>query len=133
MTPQPHSLPEEDYLNVKLLVAGVRAAGRAPRRVQLAFQILLVNESGESVRLKGRKWMIRDSSGEMSVIEAENVFNMQPLLKPGEVYSYAGNHVLSAPATHIELRFFGLNRSALPFISPPFVFPKASLGMPSSC
>lgn len=132
MTAKPHSLPEEDYLSVRLLVAGVRSAGRAPRRVQLAFQMLLVNESSESVRLKGRKWMIRDASGETSVIEAENVFNMQPLLKPGEVYSYAGNHVLTAPATHMELRFFGLNSAALPFISPPFAFPKASLRLPGS-
>lgn len=132
MTSQPHSLPEEDYLNIKLLIAGIRSAGRAPRRVQLAFQILFVNESEESVRLKGRKWMIRDAAGETSVIEAENVFNMQPLLKPGEVFSYAGNHVLSAPATHMELRFFGLNSAALPFISPPFVFPKASLNLPNS-
>lgn len=132
MTPASHTLPEEDYLNVKLLVAGVRSAGRAPRRVELAFQLLLVNESEESVRLKGRKWIIRDAAGETSVIEAENVFNMQPLLKPGEVFGFAGNHVLSARATYVELRFFGLNRGALPFISPPFVFPKASLGMPSS-
>lgn len=130
MIPKPHSLPEEDYLNVKLLVAGVRTAGRAPRRIQLAFQILIANESRESVRLKGRKWMIRDASGEVSVVEAENVFNMQPLLKPGEVFSYAGNHVLTAPATHMELRFFGLNRAAMPFISPPFAFPKAALALP---
>lgn len=130
MIPKPHSLHEEDYLNVKLLVAGVRTAGRAPRRIQLAFQILIANESRESVRLKGRKWMIRDASGEVSVVEAENVFNMQPLLKPGEVFSYAGNHVLTAPATHIELRFFGLNQAAMPFISPPFSFPKAALVLP---
>ncbi len=132
MITKPHSLPEEDYLNVKLLVAGVRASGRVPRRIQLAFQILVGNESKESVRLKGRKWMIRDASGEVSVIEAENVFNMQPLLKPGEVYCYAGNHVFSAPPTHMELRFFGLNRSAMPFISPAFSFPKAALRLPDS-
>ncbi len=124
------SLPEEDYIDIRLLTAGGRCLHDGKHCIQFAFQILLENVSDGSVRLKGRKWVITGTDGQTTILEGENVFNIQPLLKPGEVFSYTGYHMLPSQPRRIELRYFGLNSSALPFITPSFSFPRRAFTIP---
>lgn len=125
------SLPEEDLIDIRLLTAGGRYLQDGQHHLQFAFQILLKNVSEGSVRIKGRKWFITGIDGQTTILEGENVFNIQPLLKPGEVFSYTGFHLLPSHPRRIELRYFGLNSSARPFITPPFSFPHRAFNVPN--
>ncbi|MCD7799577.1 MAG: ApaG domain [Akkermansiaceae bacterium] len=123
----PHILPEESYVCMRLLTAGCRRKGK---HVHLAFRILLNNISQNTVRLKGRKWRIREANGAIFSIEGEDVFNVQPLLRPGEVFFYTGIRRFTSPPVGMELRYFGLNHLSAPFMTPAFVFPKEAISVP---
>lgn len=126
------ALPEEDCIDIRLLTAGGRRLHDGKHLMQFAFQILLENISDSSIRLKGRKWIITGSKDQTTILDGENVFNIQPLLKPREVFSYTGYHLLEDQPRCIELRYFGLNGSAMPFITPSFSFPRRAFTIPGN-
>lgn len=117
-------IPTEDYLDIQLTMAGIRLPDTSGGSYQIAFRILLSNSSELSVRLLGRKWILRDNNGQTRLIEADGIFNQHPLLQPGDVFAYTGRHTFTEPPTHMEVMFFGLNQAGFPFISPSFIFPK---------
>ena len=119
-----HPIPTEDYLDIRLTMTGVRLPEKPGNDYQIAFRLLLANTSERSVRLLGRKWILRDQTGRTRLIEADGIFNQHPLLQPGDVFSYTGRHAFTELPTHMEIMFFGLNQAGLPFISPSFIFPK---------
>lgn len=53
-----------------------------------AYRITIVNESGETVRLKRRHWYIVDSDNSRREVEGEGVVGEQPYLGQGETYRY---------------------------------------------
>ncbi len=125
------SLPERDCLSMGISLAAMRVTrGRTPS-YRVLFRLNLMNSGGESVRLVGRKWVLRDAAGETRIIEAAEVFNQQPVLKPGEVFSYSGCQEFSPAAPRgMELRIFGTDQANRPFITPPLVFPARCFRMP---
>jgi ApaG protein len=52
------------------------------------YKITITNEGSEIVQLLRRHWVIIDSNSTRSVVEGEGVIGEQPVLKPGEDYSY---------------------------------------------
>lgn len=61
-----------------------------------AYRITIVNESGETVRLKRRHWHIIDSDSTHREVEGEGVVGEQPYLAPGETYRYVSGCNLSS-------------------------------------
>ncbi|MCB0429843.1 MAG: Co2+/Mg2+ efflux protein ApaG [Flavobacteriales bacterium] len=53
-----------------------------------SYRITIVNESRETVQLMRRYWEILDSNGDYREVEGEGVVGNQPILKPGESYTY---------------------------------------------
>ena len=53
-----------------------------------AYRITLENLNPFAVQLLRRKWYIFDSIGEYRQVEGEGVVGQQPVLTPGESYSY---------------------------------------------
>jgi ApaG protein len=53
-----------------------------------AYRITIENASDHSVQLKRRHWFINDSNGTKSEVEGEGVVGNQPVLTPGETYTY---------------------------------------------
>ena len=53
-----------------------------------AYQITVENLSDYSIQLMRRQWFIFDSSGSRREVEGEGVIGVQPLIEPGESYSY---------------------------------------------
>ncbi len=119
------SLPERDHLDMGISFSALRVSrGRVPT-YRVMFRLRMMNAGNESVRLVGRKWMLRDAAGNTRIIEAAEVFNQQPVLRPGDVFSYSGYQEFSPAAPKaMELRFFGTDQSNRPFITPPLVFPR---------
>ncbi len=130
MNTNPRVLTVRDYLDMGIAVAGLRTM-RFPRpRYRVVFRLNMRNNSSGSIRLIGRKWVLRDHSGNTRIVEAENVFNRQPILTPGAVFSYGGCQEFDSPPAGLEVSFFGTDAKNSPFITPPLVFPRRSFRLP---
>ncbi len=53
-----------------------------------AYHIKIINEGSETVQLISRHWIITDFHGKQEEVKGEGVIGEQPLLEPGESYSY---------------------------------------------
>ncbi len=125
------SLPERDCLDMGICLSAVNVQRRPRPTYRVMFRLRLLNMGQESVRLVGRKWLLRDAAGDTRIIEAAQVFNQQPVLKPGDVFSYSGCQDFSPAApTAMEVRFFGTDQSNRPFMTPPLVFPRKCFALP---
>lgn len=85
------------------------------------YFITIANESTERVRVLGRKWVVREDDGEMTVVEAEGVVGQSPVLDPGEDFAYNSYHVTAGNA-EVSGSFFGETSTGVKvrMIIPPF-------------
>ncbi len=71
------------------------------------YFITVVNDSTERVRILGRKWVVREQDGEVSVVEGQGVVGQTPILEPGGDFSYNSYHITGQSAT-VSGSFFGI-------------------------
>lgn len=123
---RPRTLPVRDFLEMGVVQAVVQIS-RSPRpEYRVLFRLRLLNASGSSVRLVGRKWTLRDRAGNTRIIEAAQVFNQQPVLTPGAVFACDGMQTFETAPAGMEVRFFGLDQRGIPFITPSLIFPRST-------
>ena len=85
-----------------------------------AYSIEIVNKSEEVVRLRSRHWRITDANGRTEEVRGAGVVGKQPVLKPGEKFSYTSGCPLSTPrgswsaATRCRTRRASSSRSRSP-------------------
>lgn len=53
-----------------------------------AYRISVENLSDYTIQLMRRKWFIFDSNGTIREVEGEGVVGQQPIIEPGDSYSY---------------------------------------------
>ncbi|MFK7929360.1 MAG: Co2+/Mg2+ efflux protein ApaG [Myxococcota bacterium] len=53
-----------------------------------SYRVHIKNESSRAVQLLNRHWVITDSAGERQEVRGPGVVGEQPILAPGEVFSY---------------------------------------------
>lgn len=70
------------------------------------YFISIRNQSGERVTIRGRKWIVREDDGEVTVVEGDGVVGQTPVIAPGEDFSYNSYHVVARNAV-VEGAFFG--------------------------
>jgi ApaG protein len=70
------------------------------------YFISIKNESDEKVTIRGRKWIVREDDGEVTVVEGDGVVGQSPVIGPGENFSYNSYHVTRGDGT-AEGAFFG--------------------------
>lgn len=63
-----------------------------------AYFITIHNKSDKTFTVKGRKWVVREENGEVTVLEGEGVVGEFPCLLPGEQFSYNSYHVTAGSA-----------------------------------
>jgi ApaG protein len=63
-----------------------------------AYRVTIENQGRETVQLLSRHWMITNARGEFTEIKGPGVIGKQPLLKPGESYSYTSGAPLNTPS-----------------------------------
>lgn len=63
-----------------------------------AYQIEIRNLGGEEVRLRTRHWRITDATGRTQEVRGAGVVGEQPLLKPGQAFTYTSGCPLSTPS-----------------------------------
>lgn len=74
------------------------------------YRIRIVNLGAETVTLLGRKWVVRENSGEVIVVEGDGVVGETPTLRQGETFSYHSFHVVKCSAT-VQGSYFGVMES----------------------
>lgn len=96
------------FVNIDEVVymPGIDAPGDKPH--PFVYFITIRNDSPVSVTLKGRKWVVREMGGEVTVVEGEGIVGQMPVLEPGENFSYNSYHVVAADAT-VQGAFFGVS------------------------
>jgi ApaG protein len=64
------------------------------RRYTFAYRIQILNESNVAVQLLSRRWIITDSNGKVKEITGAGVVGEQPMIHPGEIYTYESSAML---------------------------------------
>jgi ApaG protein len=77
------------------------------------YTIRIVNDSDEIITLRGRKWVVREDSGEVIVVEGEGVVGEMPIFASGGEFSYNSYHVVAHSAT-AQGAYFGETDSGEP-------------------
>ncbi|MFK7911242.1 MAG: ApaG domain [Akkermansiaceae bacterium] len=70
------------------------------------YFITIDNASVEQIRITGRKWIVREIEGEITVVEGDGVVGQTPTLDPGEDFSYNSYHITADDAL-VNGSFFG--------------------------
>jgi ApaG protein len=70
------------------------------------YFISIHNDSAVPVTIRGRKWVVREDGGEVTVVEGEGVVGQSPIIEPGGHFSYNSYHVVAGGAT-VAGAFFG--------------------------
>ena len=99
------------------------------QRFAFAYTITIRNGGEEAVRLLNRHWIITDGDNQVQEVHGEGVVGKQPLIEPGESFSYTSGAVLDTAVGTMEGSYEMISASGRPFIAPIEVF---SLVQPSA-
>jgi len=68
-------------------------------RMQFGFgyRITIENQSNDSVQLQSRFWKIKEVLNDTQMISGEGVVGKQPVLEPGQLYTYESGCILTGP------------------------------------
>src|SRR5438132_855535 len=83
------------------------------RPFPFVYFITIINQSHETVTIKGRKWVVVDTEGNTIVVEGDGVVGKCPRLEPGESFSYNSYHTIGSDSV-AEGAFFGVNEAGEP-------------------
>jgi len=75
-------------------------------RFVFAYTITITNGSNITIQLLSRHWLILDGNQKMEEVYGEGVIGQQPVIKPGESYSYTSGAVLETEIGTMEGRYF---------------------------
>ena len=74
-----------------------------------AYFITIHNESDTAVTIKGRKWVVRNSRGDITAVEGDGVVGQSPLIEPGEEFTYNSYHLLDTNSAEAEGSYIGVD------------------------
>jgi ApaG protein len=63
-----------------------------------AYRVTIENQGTETVQLLSRHWMITNARGELTEVKGPGVIGRQPVLEPGESYTYTSGAPLNTPS-----------------------------------
>ena len=66
-------------------------------RYAFAYHVRIRNLGQHSVQLRYRYWMITDGNGDTKDVRGAGVVGEEPVLLPGEEYSYSSGAVIATP------------------------------------
>jgi ApaG protein len=77
----------------------------AENRYFFAYAVEIINLSIERVQLRSRYWRIIDGRGNVQEVRGAGVVGKQPVLDPGESFSYTSGCPLSTPDGTMQGRY----------------------------
>ena len=74
-----------------------------------AYFITIHNDSDVAVTIKGRKWVVKNSRGEITAVEGDGVVGQFPKIEPGESFSYNSFHLNDTVTAVAEGSYIGID------------------------
>lgn len=87
----------------------------ATNRYVFAYCVNITNHRPEPVQLRSRFWHITDGNGKQTEVSGDGVIGVQPVLKPGETYSYTSGAVLETPLGSMQGYYEMIDQAKVPF------------------
>jgi ApaG protein len=84
-------------------------------RYFFAYAVEIINLSIERVQLRSRYWKIIDGRGNVQEVRGAGVVGKQPVLGPGESFSYTSGCPLTTPDGTMQGRYGMVNAAGDPF------------------
>ena len=78
----------------------------ADKRFVFAYTITIENTSSSQFQLISRHWLIQDANNKIEEVVGEGVIGEQPVILPGEQYTYSSGAVLETEIGTMEGRYF---------------------------
>ncbi|GBD25646.1 Protein ApaG [bacterium HR30] len=87
-----------------------------------AYHVTIINESDTTAQLVSRHWIVTDAQGEVQEVRGLGVVGEQPLLRPGEEFSYTSGCPLPTPvgSMHGSYRMIAENGETFDIRIAPF-------------
>lgn len=63
-----------------------------------AYRVIITNGSDQTVQLMSRYWHITDGEGKVEEVRGDGVIGLQPVLNPGEDFTYTSGCPLKTPS-----------------------------------
>ncbi|MBL0509268.1 MULTISPECIES: Co2+/Mg2+ efflux protein ApaG [Aeromonas] len=82
------------------------------------YRIEIENLGPSTVQLLHRRWLITDANGKMLEVEGPGVVGEQPLIAPGETFSYQSGVPLATPLGVMEGSYILQDESGQQFEAP---------------
>lgn len=73
------------------------------------YFITIHNDSDVSVTIKGRKWVVKNSRGEITAVEGDGVVGQFPTIEPGQSFSYNSFHLNDTRTAVAEGSYIGVD------------------------
>jgi ApaG protein len=81
-----------------------------PDRPHCFVYFVTIHNAGTlAVTIRGRKWVVTNSRGEVLVVEGDGVVGQTPRIEPGESFSYNSYHLLEEGPAEAEGSYFGVD------------------------
>lgn len=96
-------------------------------RFVFSYTITIRNISEKPFQLLSRHWVIQDANQKVEEVYGEGVIGEQPLIVPGESYTYTSGTVLETEMGTMEGRYFMINDTDKEF---EVTIPKFLLSIP---
>lgn len=81
------------------------------------YFVSIHNDSDVSVTIKGRKWVVTHSDGQVLVVEGDGVVGQMPTIPPSGKFSYNSQHLISTPQATAEGAYLGVDENDRPVVT----------------
>lgn len=97
------------FVTVDRVVFQPQAPTPVDRPYCFVYFITIHNDTPEPVTIKGRKWVVTNSVGEITAVEGEGVVGETPEIPPGGSFSYNSFHLLDTPKATAQGSYLGID------------------------
>jgi ApaG protein len=96
-------------------------------RYVFAYTITITNSGSIAARLLDRHWIITDANNAVQEVEGEGVVGEQPLIQPGESFTYTSGTYIATTAGTMRGSYHMLAEDSVEFDAP---IPEFGLAVP---
>ncbi len=115
-------------VNIKVISEFIQQQSNAEQnRFVFSYTISIENASDLAFQLVSRRWLISDANSKTEEVCGEGVVGEQPIIQPGEIFTYSSGCVLETEMGTMEGCYFMLSEKAGEF---EVTIPKFLLSVP---
>lgn len=101
--------PELDGLKVTVDSVSYQPHAQTPedRPHCFVYVISIWNHTPHPITIAARKWVVREETGELEILEGKGVVGMTPKIEPGDKFTYNSFHLLRSLSGKAEGSYVG--------------------------